>query len=509
MASGLTPIYNIPYPLATDPVDVHGDMEDLAKRTDNVLDIKANLLIPNTFTATNVFSVNSTNDAVRITQTGTGNAFKVEDSATPDLTPFVITNSGDVGIGTGTPGYKLHVIGTGYFSGAVTFDDTVTFNSTVIGLDLAVGEKITFEGETEDDFELTLSAGDPTADRLLLLPDADDTLVGKATTDTLTNKSISLSSNTLTGTITEFNTALSGDSFVTLTGTETLTNKSISLSNNTITGTLSEFNTALSGDNFVSLTGTETLTNKTLTSPSISDPTFTGQASGLELAPGEALVFEGTTANSFETTLNVEDPTADRTITLPDVSGTVITTGNENDLYPDQTGNDGFYLQTDGTNVLWSEVDALPDQTGNSGLFLTTDGDDAFWAEVIGGLEPSPTAPLDPSNGQGWFDTTNGKAYVFYEDGDSGQWVEVGNPGGYQTLASLSDTNIGTAVDGDTLLYDGATAKWVPGSQNIDEFKDVTITAPENNDILVYDAGSQKWENKPQEVSLGLVIALG
>ena len=37
-----------------------------------------------------------------------------------------------------------------------------------------------------------------------------------------------------------------------------------------------------------------------------------------------AFVFEGTTADNFETTLTVEDPTADRTVTLPDESGTVV-----------------------------------------------------------------------------------------------------------------------------------------------------------------------------------------
>lgn len=40
-----------------------------------------------------------------------------------------------------------------------------------------------------------------------------------------------------------------------------------------------------------------------------------------------SFVFEGT-ANDFETTLTITDPTADRTITLPNVTGTVITTGN-------------------------------------------------------------------------------------------------------------------------------------------------------------------------------------
>ena len=49
------------------------------------------------------------------------------------------------------------------------------------------------------------------------------------------------------------------------TGTSTLTNKTINLTNNTLTGTIAEFNTALSDGDFATLSGTETLSNKTLT----------------------------------------------------------------------------------------------------------------------------------------------------------------------------------------------------------------------------------------------------
>jgi len=63
---------------------------------------------------------------------------------------------------------------------------------------------------------------------------------------------------------------------------------------------------------------TDTLTNKTLTSPVVS---------GLTLSDS-SIVFEGATADSYETTLTVGEPTADNTITLPDRSGTVITTGD-------------------------------------------------------------------------------------------------------------------------------------------------------------------------------------
>lgn len=64
---------------------------------------------------------------------------------------------------------------------------------------------------------------------------------------------------------------------------------------------------------------TQTLTNKTLTSPTISDPTITGTASA-----GAVLVFEGATADAYETTLTVVDPTQDNTITLPNTTGTVV-----------------------------------------------------------------------------------------------------------------------------------------------------------------------------------------
>jgi hypothetical protein len=84
--------------------------------------------------------------------------------------------------------------------------------------------------------------------------------------------------------------------------------------------------------NAVTTTGTFTLTNKTLTAPIISDPIFTGQASGLELAVAQNLVFEGATADAFELTLSAGDPTADRTVTFQDATGTVALVSQVTDL---------------------------------------------------------------------------------------------------------------------------------------------------------------------------------
>ena len=55
---------------------------------------------------------------------------------------------------------------------------------------------------------------------------------------------------------------------------------------------------------------------------------FTVFGSSIVLNTNQFIVFEGSTDNSFETTLNVVDPTADRSILIPDNSGTIITTGS-------------------------------------------------------------------------------------------------------------------------------------------------------------------------------------
>ena len=51
-------------------------------------------------------------------------------------------------------------------------------------------------------------------------------------------------------------------------------------------------------------------------------------SSGIQLTQNGTIIFEGSSDNANETTLTVTDPTADRTITLPNVTGTVVTTGD-------------------------------------------------------------------------------------------------------------------------------------------------------------------------------------
>jgi len=284
MASGLTPIYSLPYPLSTDGVDVAGDMEDLAQKVEEILSIKPNVNSANTFTGVNTFLVDSSSPALKITQTGSGPVVLFEDSTSTDSTPFVITSSGNVGIGTTAPTAGLHVAsGEALFTTSTTFDEEVYFGTT--------------------------------------LQDTNVFLRGNLQVTQL------LETNNLY-VINDFN-----------------------------------FFESVGGFNF------------TITTPSVA-------------------------------------ATANRTFVLPDVNGTIITSGNPNNLYPAQSSNTGKVLTTDGTNASWqTSPNQVPSVTGQTGKWLSNDGSTYYWENLL--LIPElDTAPDIGSAGK-WL--TNDGEEVYWD----------------------------------------------------------------------------------------------
>jgi len=104
----------------------------------------------------------------------------------------------------------------------------------------------------------------------------------------------------------------------TLTSAQTLTNKTFNLTNNTLTGTIGQFNAALSGANFVSINGIETLTNKTLTSATLTTPSIEAGS----ITDITTFGLRDVSNTNFETRIVSDNDTvgfnlsADRTITL-------------------------------------------------------------------------------------------------------------------------------------------------------------------------------------------------
>lgn len=121
------------------------------------------------------------------------------------------------------------------------------------------------------------------------------------------------------------------------------------------------------------------------------------------------------------------------------------------------------------------------DSTDGKSYIYYDDGDSQQWLEIgsrypgpkgdtgdtgatgdLGRFFTSDTAPASPVDGDVWFNTSNGVILVYYTDADSSQWVESGYPIlGYQTLDGLTDTDITSPSDGDALVYESSSGTWI------------------------------------------------
>jgi len=84
----------------------------------------------------------------------------------------------------------------------------------------------------------------------------------------------------------------------------------------------------------------QTFLNMTANTVNINRPLFL-------TTTGNSIIFEGATNDTNETTLTVTDPTADRTITFPDATGTVLTTGNSDTPTTTTSSSDADFVLVD------------------------------------------------------------------------------------------------------------------------------------------------------------------
>jgi len=254
------------------------------------------------FDSAPIFTVGDDSFIVKKAASGsTGDLLDIQNHAGTSLftvnSSGVVTNisvaAGSIDLGTDTTGDYVQALNAG--TGITLTNNTGegAIPTVAIGQSIGTSDSPTFanlnltgaiviEGGTADTFETTLQVTDPTADRNVVFQDASGTVA-------------------ILGTI-----AL---------GTDTTGNYVSSL----VAGT----GVSLENNSGESATPTIAIGQSVGTSDS---PTFSAvTASSFNV--GSGVVFEGATADGFETTVQATDPTADRTVTLQDASGTVALLG--------------------------------------------------------------------------------------------------------------------------------------------------------------------------------------
>lgn len=290
----------------------------------------------------------SAGPALKITQTGTGPVLRVQDSVDPDVTPFIIDSSGQVGIGTqapstafdvndgviqlsssgtsrttisadasnstiNSPGSRGLLLSTGGTTRVtISSAGTVTFSGAVVlSGGATVSGNVAVTGTLSSTGALTVSSGGASITGGLTVPSGGAAITGNSTvTGTLNATSTLTAQNGLT--VSAGGAGITGNSTVTgtLTSTSTLTAQNgltVSAGGAGITGLLTANSGVSVPSGGVSVTGTVTAT------------TFSG--AWANIPSGTAMLFAQTTAPTGWTKSTTHDNKALRVVSGAASSG--------------------------------------------------------------------------------------------------------------------------------------------------------------------------------------------
>jgi len=297
-------------------------------------------------------------------------------------------------------------------SGIIKFADD---SSTVTSIS-ANGETIRILGGTG--ITSTISGNDLTLA-------VDNTIITGSSSTVLTNKTINGPDNTITNIA---NGSLANSSITVSDGSNT---SPVNLGGTlTFAGTANEVNV-------VENAGTVTIgmpDNVIITGNlTVNGTTTTVNSSTIEIT--NSFTFEGTTSDNFETTLSVIDPTADRTINLPNESGTVV-------------------LQNS-TDTLTNKTITNATIDGATGTINLTSTDNRIRSSYAGtGALPSNTT----YEGMFAWDSSGNAAYV----ADNAGWIKLISEN--DSVGALSDVNISGVSNGDGLIFNSAQGRFNVGA---------------------------------------------
>ena len=194
---------------------------------------------------------------------------------------------------------------------------------------------------------------------------------------------------------------------------------------------------------------------------------FDGVASGNTF--DQSIIFEGATADAFETTLIVTDPTADRTITLPNVTGTVITTGNSNAGTTTSSSGDADFVLVDDGGVLKK---ITPSNLGIGGSAGSVAADDVQTGDAA--------VNITTSSGNITIDAAANDTDIIFKGTDNTADI---------TMLTLDGSEAGLAIfNAGIRLADGATIGVASSTSAITVASTGIVTFVD--DILIKDAGT-------------------
>jgi len=313
----------------------------------------------------------------------------------------------------------------------------------------------------------------------------DSTVATLSDTQTLTNKSIDLTDNTLSGTTSEFNTALSDDDFATLTGTETLTNKTVDADNNTVSN--------LEVDNLKS-----GVLDTDLTSVSASDDTLASAKAiktyvDSNITAQDLDITDGTTTSAVDLdsqTLTIEGTANEVEVSLTDQSFTVglptsITTNVTGNLTGNVTGNVTGDLTGNVTGNVTGDVTGNADTASalETARTISLSGDVSGSVSFDGSANADITATIQANSVALGTDTTGD----YVENLGTGTGVTIGSNSGEGSSPTISvdyGSTANTAVQGDTSLTIQGTANEIEvtgGGVTLGSGGTVTVGLP--NDV--------------------------
>ena len=324
------------------------------------------------------------------------------------------------------------------------------------------------------------------------------TFVTTAESQTLTNKSVALGSNTITGTTAQFNTALTDNDFATLAGSETLTNKVINASNNT----LSNISNSSLSNSSITITGDDSSAQTISLGGSI---LFTGGSGINTTISGNEITFatDGSivTESSTDTLTNKTISGANNTLSNignASLSNSSITFGSGDSTNLSVSLGEQFEI-VGGTNIT-TGIDNGRMTISNTNSALTLGATSVSLGATAASAENFSITGSGSLSGTGTVNTTGTVPYV----ADNGGWVRLLTEN--DTIDKFSNVTTTGVANGQALIFNSSSGNFEPGSAGssltIEEDGSALSTAATTLDfvgegVTASGTGSEKTINIP------------